>query len=472
MSSELIDIKAENKEFDRKFLVTIMPLLISSIFSQCLTFIDQWMVSTLGTAAIAAVGVSTNFFSVYFTFLYGCNTGAGIYLTRYWGQKDISGFQRILWVAVTVTFSVGLLICGAAIAFPELIIRLFNNDPLVIEQAVPYMRIVAVSYLLNAICYVVSFCFRNIGKVKVPMVQGIASMIFNVIFNYIFIFGKFGCPKMGVVGAALGTLVTRILETAGLLVFFFLSDNPIKKELFKAFGTLNGKLYKEYLKTSLPLCANDMLWSLGLSCYYMVYGTRGTEIYAGMSILNTMEMFAKLAIMGFAGTCTIILGIEMGKGDMSKVYRYADRFNKISVIAGLISCSIILILLVPVQYIYGIQGTIEGECVRNCMCVLAIYCIPNAINCIKVEGIFRSGGDVKYLTFMDAGSIWLVGMPLTLLLGLVFKADIWFVYAAHIAIELFKLPVGQYRLRSRKWYHNVTQAIEENKQYSATMESM
>lgn len=108
MLSESVDLKAEKKEFNRKFLSIIMPLLVSSIFSQCLTFIDQWMVSTLGSTAIAAVGVSTNFFSVYFTFLYGCNTGAGIYLTRYWGQKNIKDFQRIIWTAVTVTFTVGL----------------------------------------------------------------------------------------------------------------------------------------------------------------------------------------------------------------------------------------------------------------------------------------------------------------------------------------------------------------------------
>ena len=217
MLSESVDLKAEKKEFNRKFLSIIMPLLVSSIFSQCLTFIDQWMVSALGSTAIAAVGVSTNFFSVYFTFLYGCNTGAGIYLTRYWVQKNIKDFQRIIWTAVTVTFTVGLVMCLAATIFPDIIIRLFNRDPLVIEKAKPYMRIVAVSYLLDAICYAVSFCFRNIGNVKIPMIQGIGSMMFNMLFNYMFIFGKLGSPKLGVTGAALGTLAARIVELIGLL---------------------------------------------------------------------------------------------------------------------------------------------------------------------------------------------------------------------------------------------------------------
>ena len=460
MCNKTLDLKAENREFNKRFISTIMPLIISSIFTQCLTFVDQWMVSTLGTAAIAAVGVSTNFFSVYFTFLYGCNTGAGIYLTRYWGKKDISDFQRILWAAVFTTLSVGILICGFAIAFPRVIIRLYNNDPLVMVQAVPYMRAVAISYILNAICFTISHMFRNMGRVKIPMIQGILSVLLNAFFNYIFIFGKIGFKPMGVLGAALGTLVTRIIEVAALLIYFFVSDNPVKTDLLSAIKRLNKKIFLEYLKTSLPLCANDMLWSLGLSCYYMVYGSRGTEVYAGMSIVNTMEMFAKLAIMGFAGTCTIILGIEIGKGDMDKVDRYAKRFNRISIIAGLISCSIILAMMIPIQRIYGISGTVEGECVRNCMMVLAVYCIPNAVNCIKVEGIFRSGGDVRYLTFMDAGSIWIIGMPITLILGLVFRADIGFVYAAHIAIELFKLPLGQYRLKSGKWFHNVTEAID------------
>ena len=116
--------------------------------------------------------------------------------------------------------------------------------------------------MLDAICYAVSFCFRNMGKVKIPMIQGIGSMLFNLLFNYAFIFRKLGSPKLGVTGAALGTLAARIVELIGLLAYFFISDNPIRKNLFKALKTLN---VEEYLKTSLPLCANDMLWS---RCWY------------------------------------------------------------------------------------------------------------------------------------------------------------------------------------------------------------
>lgn len=165
------------------------------------------MVSSSGTEAIAAVGVSTNFFSVYFTFLYSCNTGAGIYMTRYWGKKDVFNFQRIFWATTITTLSVGIIVCTIAFAAPRQIIRLFNNDPVVIEMAVPYMRIVAVSYVIDALCLTISHSFRNVGRVKIPMIQGIFSVVCNGFFNYILIFGKLGFEPMGVTGAALGTLM-------------------------------------------------------------------------------------------------------------------------------------------------------------------------------------------------------------------------------------------------------------------------
>lgn len=451
----------ESREFRSQFFKIIIPLLLSSVFTQSLTFIDQWMVSTLGATAIAAVGVSSNYYSIYMTFLYGCNMGAGIYMTRYWGRQDIPSFQKIYWCAMFTTFTVSIVFCGIPLLFPEFICHFFTRDPAVIAQAIPYMRIVAVSNILNSLTSTMSFTFRNIGAVKVPMLQGIYSLLGNVFFNYVFIFGAFIFPKMGVTGAALGTLVTRIGEVALLFLYFYCSGTPIAKNVSAAIHKLNRRIFIEFLKTSLPMSADDMLWSLGISIYYMVYGTRGTEVYAAMSIMQTMQMISKLAIMGFCSTCTVMLGMEIGRGDRAKIDRYAFHFNRISLIAGFISCGIILVLIYPMQFVYGIRGTYEGECVMKCMIVLSIYIIMNALNSIKIEGIFRSGGDIAYLTFMDAGSIWIVGLPVTLIAGLLLNLPIWYVYTAHIWLELFKIPFGEKRLKSGKWLHNITKKIDE-----------
>lgn len=451
MKSRLLP--SEQSEFRATFFRTIIPLLVSSVFTQSLTFVDQWMVNTMGAPAVAAVGVASSFFGFFFCFLYGCNSGAGIYLTRYWGRGDIRKFQKMMWIVLTSTVIIGSIICSVIFFFPDAIIHLYTQDELVISYARPYLKVVALSNVLNAFCMGFSFMFQNMGKTMVPMYDGIFSMLGNVFLNYIFIFGKLGLPRFGVVGAAYGTLITRIGEIIGLMIYFHVSDNPVKKNFTSAVRELDWKSYRAFFRTSLPLCANDMLWAVGLSIYYMVYGTRGTEVYAAMSILDTLEMVAKLVIMGFARTCTVMLGIQIGRGDPGKIDRYSRQFNYLSRYVGLISSASVLALLKPIQYIYGLSGTFEGECVWNCMLVLSVSTIFNAVNCIKVEGIFRCGGDVFFLTFMDSGSIWLIGLPVTLLLGLVFKADIWFVYAAHIAVELYKLPLGQRRLRSGKWLH-------------------
>lgn len=454
------DAKAENKQFLKLLAITVLPLLVQAVFTQSINFIDQLMVSSLGTEAIAAIGASNKLMSLYNSFLYGSCSGCAMFMAQYWGKKDYKSFQKIFGVLITVTVTVGVIFSALVLAIPTELIQIFNDDPLVVEPAVKYMRTVVVGYFLMSVIFPLENMLRSMNKVKVTMIESIISVVLNCVVNYILIFGKFGFPRMGVVGAALGTVICRITSLIVLITYIKISGNVIFKNIKNIFS-YNISFVTAFVKKALPLIGNEMMWSLGTTIYFIIYGRAGTDALAAMSIMQTLQMLAKIVSGGFCGASSIIIGNEIGKGDLNKVNRYCKKFHLAAFLVGLVSGVAVYSMIPFMQRAYSIQGTQVGTYVSQCMIVLSIYIVMNACNSINVEGIFRSGGDTAYLTLMDMGSIWLIGMPFTVITGLVLKMNVVVVYCAYIVLEIYKLPLGYVRFRSGKWLHLLYKETEK-----------
>lgn len=447
----MYDRKSENKQFIRLLIITVLPLLVQAVFTQSINFIDQIMVSSLGTEAIAAIGASNKLLSLYNAFLYGSGSGCAMFMAQYWGAGDHVSFRKIFGVLLTVTISIGTLFSTLVLMFPTQLILIFNNDPSVVDLGALYMRAVVPAYFMMSLIFPVEYLLRSMNKVRVTMVESIISVLLNCISNYAFIFGKFGFPKMGVYGAALGTVVCRLASIIVLFAYIVISKNEIFMNPL-GFFKYDLEYVKAFVKRALPLIGNEMLWNLGTTIYFIIYGRAGTQALAAMSIMQTLQMIAKITSGGFCGASTIIIGNEIGKGDLDRVKRYCDKFHVAAFFVGIVSGILVLLLRTPVQHAYSIAGTEVGEYVSRCMIVLAIYIFINCNNNINVEGIFRSGGDIAYLTLMDMGSIWLVGMPYTIITGSL-GCNVVVIYCAYILLEFYKLPLGYIRYKSGKWLH-------------------
>ena len=311
------------------------------------------------------------------------------------------------------------------------------------------------------IVFPLNYCLRSMNRVKVTAINTVVSVFVNVIFNYLLIYGKCGFPQMGVRGAALATSLTRFVELIVLVIYFKAS----KCEVFQSFREIfafTREYIMSFIKKAAPLIGNEMLWSLGTSIYFIIYGKSGTDALAAMSIMQTWQMLARIASGSFCGAASIIVGNEIGHGDLDKVQRYCKRFHIIAAVVGAVSCVFVILMVKPVLMIYDIAGTEVGRIVRECMFVLAVYVLINPVNSINVEGIFRSGGDVKYITLMDMGSIWFIGMPYTIITGLLLHLDVVYIYMAYIALEIYKLPLGYIRFKNGKWLHKLHHGVGEN----------
>ncbi len=443
-------INYETKNFYRKTFRTVFPLMVQSLLSSSVNFIDQVMVGKLGINEIAAVGAANKIYSLFYLVLYGTCSALVMFVSQSWGQKDTDAIRKEMGMALTVTLIWGLLVMTATSVFPYQCMRMFTAEDAVIINGVRYLKWVSLSYLLLSLIYPLNYLLRGTQRVTVVMFSTASSVAANLLANYVFIFGKCGMPKMGVAGAALGTVVTRATELLIIIIYLEASENEILKKMsFLLKYTFRDM--RLFLSKALPLAGNEFLWGVGTTLYFVIYGRMGTEVLAAMSIMSTLQTLEQTFVLSFSGASAVIIGSEIGAGDRKKVYQDCSRFHKLAVIVGLVASITLLLLMKPILTVYGVEDTLTGKYLAQCMLVLCTFLIINTYNAMNVEGIFRSGGDVKFVLLMDMGGIWLIGLPLTYLLSQVFHQGIVVVYAAFIITELYKLPLGIWRYRSGKW---------------------
>ena len=446
--------KAENRQFFRMIFATVLPLLIQSVFTQSSNFVDQLLISSVGTEAIAAIGASNKLMTLYNGFLYGSCSGCAMFMAQYWGKKDYKSFQKIFGVLVTVTVAAGILFSAIVILIPAQLMGFFADDPVVIDLAVEYMRTVVLAYFLMSVIFPLEHMMRSMNKVKVTMIESIISVIIvNCVISYILIYGKLGFPAMGVAGAAIGTVICRVVSLIILIVYIKVSGNVIFRDARNIF-VYNLTFVKALFKKGASALSQMRCYgSLERLIYFIIYGRAGTDALAAMSIMQTLQQLSKIFSGSFCGASAIIVGNEIGKGDVGRVNRFCKKFHVAAMVVGIVSGLAVLAVRPLMLHIYSIEGTEVGNYVSQCMLVLSLYILLNVNNSINVEGIFRSGGDTSYVTLMDMGSIWFVGMPWTLITGLVLHTNVVVIYFAYIVLELYKLPLGYFRFRSGKWLH-------------------
>lgn len=443
-------IAGETKDFYKKTFRTVFPLMVQSLLSSSVNFIDQVMVGRLGVSEIAAVGAANKIYSLFYLVLYGTCSALVMFVAQSWGQKDTDAIRKEMGMAFTLTILWGILVTTATAVFPYQCMQMFSAEDAVRDSGVRYLTWVSPSYLLLSLIYPLNYMLRGTQRVTVVMFSTASAVAVKLLVNDVFIFGRWGLPAMGVAGAAFGTVITRATELLILILYLAVTKNEILQKM-SLMLTYTFRDMRLFLSKALPLAGNEFLWGVGTTLYFVIYGRIGTEALAAMSIMSTLQTLEQTFVLSFSGASAVIIGNEIGAGNRKKVYRDCARFHRLALIVGMAVSLALLLLIKPVLSIYGVEGTLTGTYLAQCMMVLCAFLVINTYNAMNVEGIFRSGGDVKFVLLMDMGGIWLIGLPLTFLLSEVFHQEIVVVYAAFIVTELYKLPLGIWRYKSGKW---------------------
>jgi putative MATE family efflux protein len=442
------------ERFVRSVLRLALPYAAQQLFYSVLSLVEVWMLGQLGETAVAAAGLAKQVYFVFTLFLFGLSSGSAIFTAQFWGQQDLRGIHRVLGICLLLSLAVSLLFSLPAVASPRAVLSIYSQDPAVVALGSEYLWIVGLSFVATGIVFAYSAVLRSTGNVRLPMAVGVFSLGVNTLLSYLLIFGFFGLPPLGVRGMAIATCFSRYLECVLLLVATYARHTPAAAR-FAQMHFFDGSFLKGFFKTSLPVVLTEVLWSLGITTYNLVYARIGTESIAAFSICSTIEGMAFVPFLGLANACAILIGNKIGAREEGKAMDYARRFIVIGAV-GAVLTGVATFLIRDVALSFYRISPMTLEYARNILVVLALFQWVKMSNLTILIGIIRSGGDTGVGFLIDAGSMWVVGVPLALAGAFLLHLPVYWVVAMVMADEVTKLCVGLPRVLSRKWIHQVT----------------
>ena len=443
----------EDKSFIRKTITIGIPIAFQGLLNTLLNLVDNMMIGSLGESSIAAVGLANKVFFVFTLLLFGIVSGSSVLTAQYFGKKDVKNIRRVLGLSLIIGLSGAFIFMLAGLFIPETVMKIFTPNENTINIGVSYLTIVAISYPLTAItnCYV--SLLRATNKVKAPVFISIVAILVNVILNYTFIYGHFGFEALGVRGAAIATVIARLVEVISILLVVYISKCEAAAKI-KELINFNKEFIKKYFIIVSPVIANEFVWGLGVTMYSLVYGRMGDSAVASITITQNVEQICVVIFQGLSAATAVILGNELGANKIEKADKHAKGFFVLQFMLTIVMATVCLIIRKPLINLFNVDGKVASDIVK-CLNVFIIYLPFRMFNLVNIVGVLRSGGDTKASLLLDMTGVWLVGIPFAFLGGIVLKLPIYYVYAMITIEEVYKFTLGFIRYRKKKWLRKI-----------------
>ncbi|VYU64070.1 MATE family efflux transporter [Clostridium tertium] len=448
----------KDKAFITTMLTLALPITLQSFITSSLNLVDNLMIGRLGEEAIAAVGLANQYFFIFTLCLSGINAGASVFMSQYWGRKDVKSIKKVLGLDLSIGFIASIIFGGAALILAEQIMGLLSRDIMVIELGSQYLRIIAITFIFTNFTQGFSSALRSSEQPKVPMYASLIGVVCNAFLNWVFIFGNLGAKPMGVAGAALATSIARTLELAYIVYMVYMKNNVIASKIKELFD-FDLNFIKVYFKTSTAVIANELLWSLGMTAFSIAYAQIGTSAVATMQIATTLNNMFMVLCIGLASAAAIMVGNKIGAGEEEVAVDYSHKIGKVSPVLGLI-IGIAVWILAPVIVM---PFNVEAETFKATVTVLrimALICPIRSYNVVMIVGIFRGGGDTLYSTLVQLGTVWFYAVPMAFIGATVLSLPVTSVYFLICSEEFIKIIFERSRLKSGKWIKNVVEECQ------------
>ena len=443
----------------RSLVQIALPIAAQSLVMSSLNMVSVLMIGQLGETELAAVGLAGQIFFLVNLILFGVSSGAAMFTAQLWGKGDVFNIRRVLGLSLKLGLIGAGIFWALAIFAPQAALGFYTEDPAVVALGADFLRIFGWSYPFFAITFAYAFVLRSTGNVRLPMAVTVLALTLNIFLAYGLIFGNFGLPKMGVNGAAWAGLIARVVECLLMLMAVYRRpENPAAASLRDIF-TFDWAFTVKVMKPVLPVIANEVLWSLGITTYNAIYARVGTNAIAAINIVGAIDQLAFVAFVGMGNATAILIGNLIGKGDKELAFRYAGRSLGLQVLAGALVGLLVYLLADGIFGLYNVSADVI-ESARSLLVILASAVWLRAANMVIIVGILRAGGDTRFSLALDGAVIWLVGVPLAALAAFRFGWPVELVYLMSLAEEFTKAIFGLWRFFSRKWINNLAETMD------------
>ncbi len=448
-----MDKKAQNKLFNKKLISLVLPIAFQQFMLSLVSASDAFMLGGVSQNSLSAVSLAGQVQFVFNLFLGGMSLGTSIFAAQYWGKGDTKTIEKLLGFVLKITAIVGLMFSLSAILIPNQIMLIFTAEQTIIDEGVLYLRAVSSSYLLCAISQIYICIMKNTGRAVESTVASSVTVVLNIMLNAILIFGLLGLPKLGVVGAAVATVIARAVELIWVLVSSFFKNRVRLK--FRYFAHTDKQLRRDFWKYTMPVLLNQFAWGIGFTMYSVIMGHLGTDAVAANSIATIAKNMVICFCMGVGNGGSIIVGNELGAGNMKTAKEYGGRVCRLSIISGLAS-GIVLALLSPLIVSVMDLSETASNYLFWMMILLVINITGKSINCVTIAGIFCAGGDSRFGLICDTVNMWCVIIPIGLLSAFVWKLPVIAVFFILNLDEVTKLPIVYRHYKKYNWLKDLT----------------
>ena len=453
MISKTLSNYKKDKEFYRRLFIIALPIAMQSLITSSLNMLDTMMIGKVGELELAAVGIANQYYFLYSLLTNALAIGSVVLIAQLWGKKDTINIKRTLSKSLfyNVALTIGFMILGFLL--PGKIMSVFSNDPAVIEIGIDYSKIVVISYLFTSITFTFASGLRSIGNTKLPMWGSFIGLLVNGVLNAVLIFGLLGAPKMGIRGAALATLIARIVEFI-IVVGVVYTKIDVLKLKFKDMLELPKSLSTTLNKVTLPIFLNEACWAFGNITYTAIYARIGTSAAASIQICSTVMNLFMIVTFGLANASVVIIGNEIGANREYEAISASKKISSLSIKISIILAVILALLAKPIISFFNVSAEVKMAS-QYILYIYALILVFKIYNTVMIIGILRGGGDTTYGSILQAFTLWLVGIPLAAFAAFVLKLPVYYVVMFAMIEEIVKLFIMMNRFKSFKWIKNM-----------------
>lgn len=442
-----------DKEFYKKLVGLTLPIAFQNLMLALVAAADAFMLGSVEQNAMSAVSLATQIQFIQNMILSSAVVAAGILGAQYWGKRDTDTLDEVFGFTIRICSVVSILFFVACVFFPRYLMLIFTDEEVLIEIGMGYLRIAGWSYLLTGISQSYLALMKVSEHAAMTAKISSAAVILNIFLNGIFIYGLLGIPAMGVKGAALATLIARIIE---LVLSIGMS---YRKDYIHV--TMGGLLHidrllaKDFMKVFWPILGASLLWGVGFTSYSSFMGHLGTDAAGANSVTAVIRDLICCLCNGLASGGGILVGNELGAGNLKNGKIYGDRVAILAFICGLLS-TVIMFALTPIVMKMVKLTPKATEYLFGMMIIMAVYMIGRAVNTIIINGIFAAGGDTIFDMYSLVVSMWCIAIPLAVVGTFFCNWPVLVVYACTCLDEVGKIPWVMIHYKKYKWVKDLT----------------
>ena len=448
---------------DKEFYKTLAHLMIVVVLQNVITYsvnmADNIMLGAYSQTALSGAAAANMIQFLFQTAVVQFAEGAVVLGSQYWAQNRPEPLRRFVWYAVWVNMILGILVMFAVILFPHEIISLFTNDEAIIEAGCEYLEIIRFTYPVYAVSMSLMAALRTVGTVNISFGVSIMSLLVNCGINFTLIFGNFGAPELGIKGASIGTITSRVCELLVLLIYILFIDKKLR--LFKSNPfVIKKELLADYFKSTTPMVLSSLLWASATPIQTSILGHLSDDAIAANSASTTLYQYLKVITMGEASAALVITGRACGEGNIEKIKAYSRTLQVIFASIALVLGIALFFVRIPVLSLYSLNDT-AMEMANNILIVLCFVMVGMGYQMPAGTGIIKGGGDAKFILFMNLISTWCIVMPLGALAAFVWNWPVTGVVIMLNADQIFKCIPVFIRTNRYKWIHHLTRKEPE-----------